>query len=839
MQRFDGEKTDQGMIDGKNSKIVSYKDNLLKAPCDLDLNNMKLSRRNFRKIAPSGFGDAYNAYPHSMTWFMDHLYVGTTRANLVARGYHRAAQHPETLGEIWPVKIPKDIYDIDLRAQIWRYDPRSDKWVKLFVSPLVKGKDGFDVPVSCGFRAMTPFQGESDTQQAIYASTFATFQSPKTRMLRSTDGVNFDFVSEPGLGLPNPPRALRAFVPFKGRLFMSPSMGSQKRWQHNVADEMIIMDSPDPANGCWRVSCEPHFGNVNNITVFHMATFKDHLYAGTFNINEGFQVWKTDAEGDPPYKWKKVLTHGAYRGKFNQGAVTLYPFKDHLYVGTGVQFGGLDIENNIGPSQIELIRVDADDSWDLVVGEPRITPEGFKAPISGKGPGFGDPFAGYLWSMCEHEGWLYAGTACWGTFLRYTSMGEHWPEWLRKMFDSKKLDKMLHNYGGCDLWRSIDGSRWAPVSLNGFDNCFNFGVRNMVSTPFGLFAGFANGFGPDVAVKRATGWNFEKNLKGGLEIWLGSRSTNSGVPSFSNKKANTALYAKADLTSGLGQFSEIDYLQEQHDTLLHNEETYMTFLSHDHNISGRKNKSERNTVTKIVDQFYGGSLFRHLGFWHEHIENATSACENLIDEVMALVPEKKGNIIDIGCGFGASTQYLVKYFPSDSITGITNDLKALSVCRQRYPDITYLYRKPPRFKLPGQAFDVVVCVKGFHSLCDRHKLLKACFKILKPGGRFVCFDVLNNHRLNKNVFKRIVVRDGAVEKPDMYQTMLHSIGFNEPEVRDITQQCREGFKRHMSEYFQVKRLLQDIDSDRLSEAEIYFKKQVKHVTHCLLISGIK
>lgn len=838
MQSCNKKKKVQGMIDSRIQKNISY-DNLSFKSSDSCGYETKLSRRDFRKIAPNGFGDGYNSYPHSMTWFKNHLYLGITRATLIARGYHRSVYYPETIGEIWPVRIPKNLHsEVDLGAQIWQYNPSSGILNRVYVSPRVKGKDGFDVPVSVSFRAMTLFQGKSDEQQAMYVPTFATFQRPETQMLRSTDGINFDFVSEPGLGLPNPPRALRAFVPFNGRLFMSPSMG-QKQWQHNIADEMIILDSPDPANGGWRVSCEPYFGNKNNITVFHMAVFKDHLYAGTMNVNEGFQVWKTDAEGNPPYKWKKILTHGAYRGKFNQGVATLCPFKDHLYVGTGVQYGGFDIENNIGPVQMELIRIGEDDSWDLVAGEPRRTPEGFKTPLSGKGPGFGDPFAGYAWSMCEHDGWLYLGTECWGTFLRYTSMGDQWPEWLKKMFDSKKIGKIVQNFGGCDIWRSKDGIRWEPVSLNGFGNCFNFGVRSMASTPYGLFIGFANGFGPEVAVKRATGWNFENNSNGGMEIWLGSKDMSHGSLSCFNKNKNMDFDIQPDMLNGLGQFSETDYLKRLNEEPLRNKDAYTTLLPHGQILSGKASQTEKSVVDQILDHFFCNSMFRHIGFWSENIDNARAACENLMDEVMALVPEKKGNIVDIGCGLGATTHYLSRYFPSSSVTGITNDIRSLDLCKLHHSGISYFYHKLPRLKVTGKCFDVAVYVKGFSRLGNRKKLLKSCHSILKPYGQFVCFDLIDHSRLNTNILRKIGIKSTSKTLIDMYKDMLHDIGFGDLKAIDVTQQCIDGFIKHVTEYFQFKRLSQDLKSDSLYQAEMYLKKQVKHGTCCLLVSGIR
>ncbi len=73
---------------------------------------------NFTRIAAQGFGDPHNAYAHTMAWFDNHLYVGTTRSNLCLI----KARVPIPLS-FWPVNCPQQIFDIDLRAHIWRYSP--------------------------------------------------------------------------------------------------------------------------------------------------------------------------------------------------------------------------------------------------------------------------------------------------------------------------------------------------------------------------------------------------------------------------------------------------------------------------------------------------------------------------------------------------------------------------------------------------------------------------------------------------------------------------------------------------------------------------------------------
>ena len=83
-----------------------------------------------------------------MIWFKDHLYVGTTRANLHLLWF--------TMGEnvnrfsVWPVEHPANPYDLDLRGQIWRYNPHTEQWQQVYLSPMLMGSEGFEVPLSIG-----------------------------------------------------------------------------------------------------------------------------------------------------------------------------------------------------------------------------------------------------------------------------------------------------------------------------------------------------------------------------------------------------------------------------------------------------------------------------------------------------------------------------------------------------------------------------------------------------------------------------------------------------------------------------------------------------------------
>jgi hypothetical protein len=335
--------------------------------------------------------------------------------------------------------------------------------------------------------------------------------------MATEDGRNFEVTCEPGLvGLPV--TTIRSMVPFKGRLYTTPA--GSRGGNTNISGHSVIYESRDPERGEWRPVSDFGFGDVGNKSLHEVCAWGDHLYVGTLN-HGGFQLWRSTCEGEAPYRWERVMEQGAWRGKLNQGVLSLYPFKGCLYIGTGIQGGGIDRQNDIGPGASELIRLHPDMSWDLIVGSARDTPDGHKKPLSGREPGFDNFFNGYFWRMCEHEGWLYMGTFEWSSILGYVNRSR-WPEAFANVVAHVHPQNILDYQSGFDLYRSHDGENWVPVSTNGMGNPYNMGLRTFASTPHGLFLGTANPWGPKIMPIDGSGYVF--NPRGGCEVYLGSHA---------------------------------------------------------------------------------------------------------------------------------------------------------------------------------------------------------------------------------------------------------------------------------------------------------------------------
>jgi len=159
----------------------------------------------------------------------------------------------------------------------------------------------------------------------------------------------------------------------------------------------------------------------------------------------------------------------------------MHVFRGRLYVGSSGWY------NNQGIPISELIRVDRRGRWQIVAGAPRTVNGVLRGPVSGLGDGFYNMFSAHFWRMEDYDGALYVSTNDWSYLVKTAFPGLE--PWL-----AGSIQSALAGEYGFDLWASCDGRDWFPVTRDAFgqSNMLDFGGRNLVSSPAGLFVGSAN-----------------------------------------------------------------------------------------------------------------------------------------------------------------------------------------------------------------------------------------------------------------------------------------------------------------------------------------------------------
>lgn len=432
----------------------------------------------YRSVALGGLGHSTVVEARSMAWFRDRLYVGTATS------------------------APKDPAD---RARIMAHDPSASgpgQWQTVYESPVISpgGQDmarlarlspaaggqgrrlvqatasqtvGRDFAIS----AMQVFQGASDRAPCLYCGTASLGGG---LILRSEDGAEFEAVTLPGIDDGNQ-MSFGAMAVFDGRLIVAPmgTLSAHLAAQHK-APAPVLYASADPDLGDWQRIAPPQFATGAAAEaasgIFSLAVFGGHLYAGLGNPQAGFSLWRIGAGGlaSEGATWELVLQRGAWRFNHNPLPLRMCVFDGALYLGTGIQGQGRDEQNDVGPCAAELIRVNSDGSWDLIMGEPRFTPDGMKVPLSAKAPGFSDGCNGAILSMAVLEGTLFVGTGNWRSLA---------------MAGSRVSEPIR---GGFELWASADGTNWSRVLQGGRGKSASTGAASLCATPAGLYLGTEN-----------------------------------------------------------------------------------------------------------------------------------------------------------------------------------------------------------------------------------------------------------------------------------------------------------------------------------------------------------
>lgn len=433
----------------------------------------------YRSVALGGLGHSTAVEARSMAWFRDRLYVGTATSGPTgpADRARIIAHDPAATGTgQW-----KTVYESPVispggqdMARLARLNPAAGGQGRRLVQATASQQVARDFAIT----AMQVFQGASDRAPCLYCGTSSLGGG---LILRSEDGAEFEAVTLPGIDDGNQ-MSFAAMAEFDGRLVVAP-MGtlSAHRAAHHQAPAPVLYASADPDLGDWQRIAPPQFAATGAAAeavsgVFSLAVFGGHLYAGLGNPLAGFSLWRVapgglTAEGAA---WEMVLQRGAWRFNHNPLPLRMCVFDGALYLGTGIQGLGRDEQNDVGPCAAELIRVNSDGTWDLIMGEPRFTPDGMKVPLSAKAPGFSDGCNGAILSMAVLEGTLFVGTGNWRSLA---------------MAGSRASEPIR---GGFELWASADGTTWSRVLQGGRGKPASTGAASLCATPAGLYVGIEN-----------------------------------------------------------------------------------------------------------------------------------------------------------------------------------------------------------------------------------------------------------------------------------------------------------------------------------------------------------
>ena len=94
-------------------------------------------------------------------------------------------------------------------------------------------------------------------------------------------------------------------------------------------------------------------------------------------------------------------------------------------------------------------------------------------------------------------------------------------------------------------------------------------------------------------------------------------------------------------------------------------------------------------------------------------------------------------VLDIGCGTGNQLIANRVALRHAWYTGLDRSFGMLRQARRKEPDIAWVRAGGAALPFAVRSFDFVCCQFAFHHIDDKAGMLRAVFRVLRPGGRFL------------------------------------------------------------------------------------------------------
>jgi tocopherol O-methyltransferase len=201
----------------------------------------------------------------------------------------------------------------------------------------------------------------------------------------------------------------------------------------------------------------------------------------------------------------------------------------------------------------------------------------------------------------------------------------------------------------------------------------------------------------------------------------------------------------------------------------------------------------------VVSPYYRSLWGEHLhhGYWIRGNESKEQAQLQLIEHLAQLANLKPGSdILDVGCGFGASSLYLAKKYDATA-TGITISPVQVEMANKAAAteqlDAKFLQMDAEAMTFKKQ-FDVLWSVECLSHLQNRKGFFASAAKLLKPGCTFALTDWFKKENLTRAETTKFI---GPIEKGmlvelqamDAYERFFTSNGFEIVHREVLNQNC--------------------------------------------------
>ncbi len=117
-------------------------------------------------------------------------------------------------------------------------------------------------------------------------------------------------------------------------------------------------------------------------------------------------------------------------------------------------------------------------------------------------------------------------------------------------------------------------------------------------------------------------------------------------------------------------------------------------------------------------------------------------CIQLYARVAGALDLAGKDVLEIGCGRGGGSSFVMRYLRPRSLTGIDIAENAVAFCRAYHhvPGLSFRQGDAEALPLPSGSFDVALNVESSHCYGSMEQFVAEVARVLRPGGHFLFTD---------------------------------------------------------------------------------------------------